>query len=151
MPYASPHLVVHAAETPSLSPARPQFVRTFVIGGGVQALQSVICGERISPISRMRAPNSDLKGRVLDDLALRRGGGFSIFVGKECRLRGERHVTLAYDESERCICPPRTTRTHTSHEPPQALALLPIGRRVEVRRVVRDPDLTPAAVEGAEH
>ena len=46
----------------------------FVIGGSNGHLQLVICGEYISLKSRMRAPNSDLKGHVLDDLALGRGG-----------------------------------------------------------------------------
>ena len=58
----------------SVASAGSSLCADFVIGGSNGHLQLVICGEYISLKSRMRAPNSDLKGHVLDDLALGRGG-----------------------------------------------------------------------------
>ena len=52
------------------------FVRTFVVGGvtGISTAGD-LWRMKICPKSHIRAPNSDLKGCVLDDLALGSGGG----------------------------------------------------------------------------
>ena len=86
MPYASPHLMVHGGIGSFATAGSPLPVRTFVIGG--EAFGDL--RERISPKSRMRAPNSDLKAGVLDDLALRRGGRLFKVA---CEQRTESHAS----------------------------------------------------------